>query len=323
MDLQDALNSNSDCEDDLFVPNRHGRITTMNSSAQHSATIKNQTTELFSTPNMKIMNTPSNADDYLIGTSPDRKLTTPLAKNDRLHHTIDDFNSINIHYEKSFLLLDGLEELRVNTPEIFAKRLGCKLDSKMKVISIFGNTGDGKSHTMNHVFFDGEEIFRTSAAQDSCTLGVWAAYQPKLGILCLDTEGLLGATTNGDQRMRLLLKVLAISDIAIYRTRAERLHRDLYTFLGTASKAFYKHFSVALQSLGLPGPATSLGPAVFVFHETLNTQIIKSSKNQISARFASLTYIHWWNGSLTFFSVFCFVSHFRLFEFNFDKSNSC
>lgn len=298
MDLQDALNSNSDCEDDLFVPNRHGRTTTMNNSAHHSATIKNQTTELFSAPNMKIMNTPSNNDDYLIGISPDRKLTTPLAKNDRLHHTIDDFNSINIHYEKSFLLLDGLEELRVNTPEIFAKRLGCKIDSKMKVISIFGNTGDGKSHTMNHVFFDGEEIFRTSAAQDSCTLGVWAAYQPKLGILCLDTEGLLGATTNGDQRMRLLLKVLAISDIAIYRTRAERLHRDLFTFLGTASKAFYKHFSSALQSLGLPGPATSLGPAVFVFHETLNTQTIKSSKPNFRnccffpIQFAFLTYIH-------------------------------
>lgn len=78
--------------------------------------------------------------------------------------------------------------------------------------------------------------------------------------------------------MRLLLKVLAISDIAIYRTRSERLHRDLFTFLGTASKAFYKHFSGALQSLGLPGPPTSLGPAIFVFHETLNTQTIKSSK---------------------------------------------
>lgn len=279
MDLQDALNSNSDCEDDLFVPNRHSRISTMNNGAHHSATIKNQTTELFSAPNMKIMNNRPSSDDYLIGTSPDRKLTTPLANNnERLNHTIDDLKSINIHYEKSFLLLDGLEDLRVNTPEIFAKRLGCSLDSKMKVVSIFGNTGDGKSHTMNHVFFDGEEIFSTSAAQDSCTLGVWAAYQPTLGILCLDTEGLLGATTNGDQRMRLLLKVLAISDIAIYRTRAERLHRDLFTFLGTASKAFYKHFSSALQRLGLPGPATSLGPAVFVFHETLNTQTIKSSE---------------------------------------------
>lgn len=90
--------------------------------------------------------------------------------------------------------------------------------------------------------------------------------------------GLLGATINENQRMRLLLKVLAISDIAIYRTRAERLHSDLFTFLGTASKAFYKHFSTALQSFGLPGPATSLGPAIIIFHETRNTQTIKSCK---------------------------------------------
>lgn len=145
----------------------------------------------------------------------------------------------------------------------------------MKIV--IGNTGDGKSHTMNHTFFDGEEIFRTSAAQDSCTLGVWSAYQPSLGVLCLDTEGLLGATINENQRMRLLLKVLAISDIAIFRTRAERLHSDLFTFLGTASKAFHKHFAGALQSLGL-GPPTSLGPAIIIFHETRNTQTIRSSK---------------------------------------------
>lgn len=94
----------------------------------------------------------------------------------------------------------------------------------------------------------------------------------------LARAGLLGATINENQRMRLLLKVLAISDIAIYRTRSERLHSDLFTFLGTASKAFYKHFSTALQSFGLPGPATSLGPAIIVFHETRNTQTIKSSK---------------------------------------------
>lgn len=277
MDMQDDLNSTSDCEDDMFVTSRQNRRPTMNTSAHHSATIKNQMSERFPAPNMKITSNTSRADDYLIGISPDRKLSSPLSKRDRLHHT-DDLKSINIHYEKSFLLLDGCEELRVNTPEIFAKRLGCTLDAKMKVISIFGNTGDGKSHTMNNIFFEGAEIFRTSAAQDSCTLGVWSAYQPTLGVLCLDTEGLLGATNNSDQRMRLLLKVLAISDIAIYRTRSERLHRDLFTFLGTASKAFYKHFSGALQSLGLPGPPTSLGPAVFVFHETLNTQTIKSSE---------------------------------------------
>ncbi|XP_031637351.1 zinc finger FYVE domain-containing protein 1-like isoform X2 [Contarinia nasturtii] len=274
-DLQDALNSTSDCEDDMFVSN-HRQVRLANSSAQlHTATIKNQTSERFLATKMKITSIASNEDEYIIRTSPECKSHMPFPnKNGQLKHTVDELKSINIHYEKSFLVLDGCEELRVNTPEIFAKRLGCTLDSKMKVISIFGNTGDGKSHTMNHIFFDGEEIFRTSPSQESCTLGVWAAYQPALEVLCLDTEGLLGSTKNGDQRMRLLLKILAISDIAVFRTRSERLHRDLFEFLGTASKAFYKHFAGALQSLGNP---TALGPSVFVFHETQNTQTVKST----------------------------------------------
>lgn len=208
--------------------------------------------------------------------------SSPISKHFReLTQVQDDLKSININYEPSFLLLDGREELRVETPEIFKKRLGCIKDSPVKVVSIFGNTGDGKSHTMNHTFFNGEEIFQTSAAQDSCTLGVWAAYQRSLGILCLDTEGLLGTTTNENQRMRLLLKVLGISDIVIFRTRSERLHSDMFTFLGTASQAFCKHFSTALQSFGLPGTATSLGPSVFIFHETRNTTVISSSMYNI------------------------------------------
>lgn len=201
----------------------------------------------------------------------------PRTRTKLLQHTTDELKSINMHYEKSFLLMDGKEELRVQSAELFCKQLGCVPETKIKVVSIFGNTGDGKSHTMNNAFFAGEEIFRTSAAQDSCTLGVWAALQPSMGVLCLDTEGLLGATTNENQRMRMLLKVLAISDIVIYRTRSERLHSDIFTFLGTASRAFYRHFSAALQSLGLPGPPQSLGPAVLIFHETRNTKIIESS----------------------------------------------
>lgn len=42
----------------------------------------------------------------------------------------------------------------------------------------------------------------------SCTLGVWAAYDPELRVICLDTEGLLGTTTQENQRTRLLLKVI-------------------------------------------------------------------------------------------------------------------
>lgn len=78
---------------------------------------------------------------------------------------------------------------------------------KIKVVSVFGNTGDGKSYTLNYTFFNKNEVFRTSASQNSCTLGAWAAYDPILKVICLDTEGLLGSTQNENQRTRLLLKV--------------------------------------------------------------------------------------------------------------------
>lgn len=180
------------------------------------------------------------------------------------------------HHSQSFLLMDGNEKLRTNS-DTFIQRLACTTDSKIKVISIFGNTGDGKSHTMNHAFFNGEEVFRTSFEQNSCTMGVWSAYQQSMNVLCLDTEGLLGVTPNENQRTRMLLKVLAISDIIIYRTRSERLHSDMFQFLGTASRAFVRHFAQALQSLGLPGPPQALGPAVIVFHETRNTKTLEST----------------------------------------------
>jgi len=94
---------------------------------------------------------------------------------------------------KSFLLLDGQENLQVPDVEEFLKKLNCtKNNIKVKVVSIFGNTGDGKSHTMNQVFFKGEEVFQTSNEQNCCTLGVWVAFDPILNVICLDTEGLQG-----------------------------------------------------------------------------------------------------------------------------------
>ncbi|XP_022905630.1 zinc finger FYVE domain-containing protein 1-like [Onthophagus taurus] len=176
----------------------------------------------------------------------------------------------------SFLLLNDIERLCVNSPEEFLARL--KIDEptkKVKVVSIFGNTGDGKSHTLNQVFFKGNEVFKTSALQKSCTMGVWAAYDPNLDVICLDTEGLLGISRKQSQRTRLLLKVLAVSDVVIYRTRAERLPTDMYAFLGGASKAYNEHFKTALQQVwqkfeNEPVPA-ALGPSLIIFHETLHT----------------------------------------------------
>lgn len=72
------------------------------------------------------------------------------------------------------------------------------------------------------------QVFATSADQETCTVGVWAAYDPDKQVVCVDTEGLLGVTSNQNKRTRLLLKVLAVSDVIIYRSCADRLHTDLF-----------------------------------------------------------------------------------------------
>ena len=46
--------------------------------------------------------------------------------------------------------------------------------------------------------------------------------------MCIDTEGLLGVSSNSNRRTRLLLKILAISDVIIYRTSADRIHTDMF-----------------------------------------------------------------------------------------------
>lgn len=193
----------------------------------------------------------------------------------------------------SFPLMGRDEKLLVGSEEEFVKKLGCTENDKIKVVSIFGNTGDGKSHTMNYTFFNGEQIFQTSTEQQSCTIGVMAAMQRKMNVLCLDTEGFLGTTTNPDRRMRMLLKILAISDIIIFRTRTERLNREVYQFLSNASQAFSLHFASALQSLELPDSTRALGPAVIIFQETrytkpLESTIDESVEDKLRANFRQL-----------------------------------
>lgn len=160
----------------------------------------------------------------------------------------------------------------------FISRLKCDADSMLKVVSIFGNTGDGKSHTLNHTFFGGKEVFKTSAHQASCTVGVWASFDLDNSAIIVDTEGLLGVTTNQNQRTRLLLKLLAVSDVVIYRTRAERLHNDMFYFLGDASKAYSRHFTEELRAVSkrnnMSLDVTNLSPAIVIFHETQNTNIL-------------------------------------------------
>lgn len=162
------------------------------------------------------------------------------------------------------------------------RKLGCRPEELLKVVSIFGNTGEGKSHTLNHTFFLGREVFQTSPTQESCTVGVWAAMDPVHKVVVVDTEGLLGAGANQGQRTRLLLKVLAVSDLVIYRTHADRLHDDLFKFLGDASDAYLKHFTKELKATtarcGLDVPLSTLGPAVIIFHETVHTKLLGSGQ---------------------------------------------
>ncbi|XP_073408793.1 zinc finger FYVE domain-containing protein 1 isoform X1 [Dendrobates tinctorius] len=182
----------------------------------------------------------------------------------------------------SFLLVDETEQIQVEDEDDFLGKLDCSPEDLVKVVSIFGNTGDGKSHTLNHTFFYGREVFKTSPAQESCTVGVWAAFDPVHKVVVIDTEGLLGATVNLSQRTRLLLKVLAISDLVIYRTHADRLHNDLFKFLGDASEAYLKHFTKELKATtarcGLDVPLSTLGPGVIIFHETVHTKLLGSEK---------------------------------------------
>lgn len=45
------------------------------------------------------------------------------------------------------------------------------------------------------------------------------------------------------------VKVLAVSDIVIFRTRAERLHSSMFAFLGDASKNWRNHFERELRKI--------------------------------------------------------------------------
>lgn len=218
---------------------------------------------------------PHNVDsDYQFNPS-DTDLTTGL-------------HSLNLHDDiaendeyKSILLLDDSEQLLIKSEKSFLTTLAIEPNRKVKVVSIFGNTGEGKSYTLNQAFFNGDGIFRTSPSQTSCTLGVWAMYNAPMNTIFLDTEGLLGISKKEHQRTRMLLKILAVSDIIIYRTRAERLQRDMYTFLGGASKAYKDHFTSALKQIVAKAPneaaSMGLGPGVIVFHETRYTDTLDAS----------------------------------------------
>jgi zinc finger FYVE domain-containing protein 1 len=152
-------------------------------------------------------------------------------------------------------------------------------DPTVKCVSIVGNTGDGKSHALNQVFFNGEEKFSTSPKSESCTVGVWAALDESQRTLIFDTEGRLGLSQNDNVRNRLLLKILCISDIVIFRTKAPKLPNDMFQFLSDASAAFLKFFKKELENVmkncKVDGPISTMGPTLIVFHETQHTEVLR------------------------------------------------
>lgn len=112
------------------------------------------------------------------------------------------FESLSLSHDNNYTeqwhsieLLDDNEDLKITSEQLFLEKLNIPQNEKVKVVSIFGNTGEGKSHTLNKVFFDGRKVFRISPLQTSCTTGVWAMYDPNFKVICLDTEGLLGMFT--------------------------------------------------------------------------------------------------------------------------------
>lgn len=69
----------------------------------------------------------------------------------------------------------------------------------------------------------------------------------------------------------MLMKVLAVCDIIVYRTRSERLNSDMYKFLATASKIYKKHLSPLLNENDRASNFTAAGPIAIIFHEVHNT----------------------------------------------------
>ncbi|CAF4843715.1 unnamed protein product [Rotaria sp. Silwood1] len=203
-------------------------------------------------------------------------------------------NQFNINSSKEFLLFDANEHLTIDDEFEFLNRLKCEKDLHVKCVSIIGNTGDGKSYTLNQIFFNGQEIFHTSSTSNSCTLGIWTAFDENHQIILFDTEGHLGLTENNNRRNRLLFKILCISDIIIYRTRSSTLSNNMFQFLSDVSNVYIKYFQkeleIIMKNYQINQSLSTIGPALIIFHETQHTEILKnySAVKQIKERFKTM-----------------------------------
>jgi zinc finger FYVE domain-containing protein 1 len=109
----------------------------------------------------------------------------------------------------------------------------------------------------------------------------------------VDTEGLQSVAQNENTQHRMLMKILAVTDIIIYRTRSERLTADMYKFLGTASKIYQKHLSPLLSDKASSSSGSAAGPTVIIFQEVhntwpLETNIMDLPENIIKDKFSEM-----------------------------------
>ena len=76
----------------------------------------------------------------------------------------------------SFLLLDGDDNVTVQDFAEFCRKLGCDPSVRdAKVVSIVGNTGDGKSYALNQIFFPRDQQEHADDDPLACiSLIVWS-----------------------------------------------------------------------------------------------------------------------------------------------------
>lgn len=187
------------------------------------------------------------------------------------------------HVPQAVLIIDGDEQLTAGSAESFNALLGIEPADNVKVVSIFGKTGVGKSYLLNHVFFEGREVFRTSAAAvDACTKGVWMAYDRRRKVIVVDTEGqsALDRFQSEGVLTRLLLKVLAVSDVIIIKIDSQRFQQDAIYFLKDSGEAYQKMFAEkirqTMKKMKLQGSTSSLGPCVILLQETAHEPDVRS-----------------------------------------------
>ena len=129
---------------------------------------------------------------------------------------------------------DENEEFVSNHAE-FLRALGYTADPtrKVMVVTVVGPFRVGKSYLMNHLFFEGEEVFETSSEAVPCTKGVWVAVlrRDNYDILVVDSEGTDALLSSHEERLK---HVAGKTDGEDIQNTYDRLEDRVKTLLGVA-----------------------------------------------------------------------------------------